>query len=144
MICRGVGLFRYWTLSNLPLFLLAAPMLAILTISGIQALQSPIVVSKKSKELEWDNFLLQRLAIPQLILAGLALTTFHVQIVNRISSGYPIWYLYLADNLAEAVLPSGIVKSNRFAKKLFDAAPRIGIMYAIVQAVLYAAFLPPA
>ena len=35
---RNVGLFRYWTLSNVPLFVLAIPMFTLLTISGWWAL----------------------------------------------------------------------------------------------------------
>jgi hypothetical protein len=42
-----------------------------------------------------------RIALPQLILAVLALTSYHVQIINRISSGYPVWYWWLATMIVD-------------------------------------------
>ena len=38
----GVGFLKYWTVSNLPLFLLAAPMLALLAVSGYQVIRLSI------------------------------------------------------------------------------------------------------
>jgi phosphatidylinositol glycan class V len=79
--------------------------------------------------------LLFRLALPQLTLALLALTSFHVQIITRISSGYPLWYLVLARDISE-----GNVQETRMAKWTV----RWMVMYAIIQGVLFASFLPPA
>ncbi|KAG8630614.1 hypothetical protein KVT40_002233 [Elsinoe batatas] len=101
----GNGFLAYWTLSNLPLFLIAAPVLfSLFWTAGIVFLGQTPVQSKGSQgkgevpesdsQTEW--LALQALAAPQLVLSLLALTTFHVQIVNRISSGYPIWYIVLA------------------------------------------------
>jgi phosphatidylinositol glycan class V len=74
---------------------------------------------------------LRRLALPQIVLAVLAFTSFHVQVVNRLSSGYVLWYLYIARS---------VLQGDRYAVW----AVRLMIMYAMVQASLFAAFLPPA
>lgn len=79
--------------------------------------------------------LLFRLALPQLTLAVLALTSFHVQIITRISSGYPLWYLVLAREITDSDS-----KGTRFAKWTV----RWMVMYALIQCVLFASFLPPA
>lgn len=77
-----------------------------------------------------------RLAITQGILAIMALTTFHVQIINRIASGYPVWYWYLASLT--------IGESRPFGGRIFAMAVRAMVMYALIQAVLFGSFLPPA
>ena len=83
---------------------------------------------------------LPELALPQLVLAVTAAISFHVQIVNRISSGYPIWYLTVATWLLDrgSRRPSGV----RFDHS--QIAVRSMVMYAMVQGILYANFLPPA
>jgi GPI mannosyltransferase 2 len=132
-----VGPFRYWTLSNLPLFLLAAPSLAVLTYSAVDILQLPendLTEKSQSSEISSlppENRLLKVLAIPQLVLAFLALTTYHVQIITRLSSGYPLWYIWLA------------MKAQKDPKKA-SAVLRWMVLYALIQAGLYASFLPPA
>jgi phosphatidylinositol glycan class V len=70
-----------------------------------------------------------RLAIPQGILAILALTNLHVQIINRICSGYPVWYWFLA-----------ALGDNR----AFGVGVKAIALYAGIQAVLFGSFLPPA
>ncbi|KAL8834620.1 MAG: hypothetical protein Q9170_003668 [Blastenia crenularia] len=106
----NVGLFRYWTLSNAPLFLLAAPMLLIMILSAIWV-WSPVYSSKRqgsdpSRAPMTDGWIspvglasARRFAVPQLLLATLALTNYHVQIVTRISSAYPLWYWWLASKI---------------------------------------------
>lgn len=157
----NVGFLRYWTLSNLPLFALATPMILVLIGTAYATLDrrqlvhvmDTISISKRpdsdsaqaqSKALFWNT--VPRLALPQLILAGLAITTFHVQIVNRISSGYPVWYLILAiamhpePGAGEVRGRSVISLCSRYAEWLVRAS----VMYAIVQGGLYASFMPPA
>ncbi|KAL8926314.1 MAG: hypothetical protein Q9172_001823 [Xanthocarpia lactea] len=107
----NVGLFRYWTLSNVPLFLLATPMLLILTASALWLLSemASSAIDKNSSPVNESSArgwlspvgmdLARRLAIPQVLLAGLALTSYHVQIVTRIGSGYPLWYWWLASKI---------------------------------------------
>lgn len=81
----------------------------------------------------------RRLAVPQILLALLALTTYHVQIVTRISSGYPLWYWWLA---------SKIVARDSIKLAGCEVRARVivlwMVMYACLQAGLFAAFLPPA
>lgn len=156
---RGVGFLKYWTMSNLPLFVLAAPMLYILLRSGVWAcmrsMKTPEIVHHDDKghidaqnqqsggfrsSLSVDRELLWRFAIPQIMLAILALTTYHVQIITRISSGYPVWYWWLASLLAENS------EVHLFGRD-FDPATwimRWMVIYAVVQGGLYASFLPPA
>lgn len=83
---------------------------------------------------------LPELALPQLVLAITAATSFHVQIVNRISSGYPIWYWTVASWLLDR-------DSRRRPGDRLDRAQltiRAMVMYAMIQGVLFANFLPPA
>ena len=117
---RNVGPFRYWTLSNLPLFALAAPMLALLALSSRWAWATRDV-----------RPLVARIALPQAALAVLALTSYHVQIVTRLASGYPVWYWWLAHSIYQGDRRAGGVV-------------RWMVMYGVVQAGLYASFLPPA
>ena len=132
-------MFRYWTLSNLPLFLLAAPMLYVLSRSGVEFLtesaagnlpKTPGVSTETS-----DRFaaLLQCMALAQTVLAALALTSYHVQIITRISSGYPVWYWWLAAALI-----------NGEKTKLGNGIVMFMVMYASIQGALFASFLPPA
>ncbi|OAG40822.1 hypothetical protein AYO21_04899 [Fonsecaea monophora] len=132
----NVGLFRYWTISNLPLFLLAAPTLSILIYSAVDVLRRPQLVIRDSTPslsttISAGNRALLSLALPQLILTVLALTSYHVQIITRLSSGYPLWYIWLAIKLQTEPKRASVVI-------------RWMVIYALVQAGLYASFLPPA
>ncbi|KAF2642614.1 GPI mannosyltransferase 2 [Massarina eburnea CBS 473.64] len=148
----NVGLFRYWTLSNIPLFLLAAPMLCLLlqssvahlrysrhNLSGIDGQNTDNKNSDSTQNRVPPDHLPQ-LALPQLVLAITATTSFHVQIINRISSGYPIWYL----SVARWVSASNTRPSDLFSKRSVQIVVRGMIMYAIIQGALFASFLPPA
>jgi GPI mannosyltransferase 2 len=75
--------------------------------------------------------LLVALALPQLVLGILALTSYHVQIITRLASGYPIWYMWLAKRL-------------QTDSKVTTWTIRWMILYGLIQAGLYASFLPPA
>ena len=81
-----------------------------------------------------------RLAAPQVVLALLAFSTYHVQIITRLSSGYPVWYWWLASNIL------GNQRVNLWGRDFGVAGSitRWMIMYAIVQGGLFANFLPPA
>ena len=98
----------------------------------------------------------RRLALPQIFLAVLALTNFHVQIINRISSGYPVWYLVIALAIMKSHGDRGH-QTKRSQKSTLDLITavlnrrktcqwivRSMIMYAIIQGGLYASFMPPA
>ncbi|KAI1503499.1 GPI mannosyltransferase 2 [Biscogniauxia marginata] len=136
----NVGFLRYWTPANIPLFLLAAPMIFILINSGLDAF-------RRASSLDTDNAnpktspltlpngvaLLRSMASSQLILTALAITNYHTQIITRISSGYPLWYWWLAGLLG-----------NRGTAQLGGNIVIFMIMYAGIQGALFASFLPPA
>ena len=159
-----MGFLRYWTLSNIPLFALAAPMLALLIISSVWAMglsagsisatgrpglnagsprQAPV-------SLHTTRRLLRSLAVPQLVLAMLALTSYHVQVITRISSGYFIWYFWLATLLTDSELASMESQGPKRLKMVkiglvgLARVIRYMVLYAAIQAVLFSSFLPPA
>lgn len=162
-----VGFLRYWTLSNLPLFALAFPLGWLMVETTLPALLRKEDMSRTfSGQLKHANasnttqeqldpsiagekvlqHVLPRFALPQLVLVVMAATSFHVQILNRISSGYPLWYLVLATEICDRSAGSrsllGVLgKYGRMTPKMIV---RTMVGYAIVQGGLYAAFLPPA
>lgn len=73
----------------------------------------------------------------------MAFTSYHVQIINRISSGYPVWYWYLA---AWGIEHFAVSRSGPSGKRgsLFPIAAQSMVAYGLVQAVLFGSFLPPA
>jgi GPI mannosyltransferase 2 len=123
---------KYWTVSNLPLFVIAAPVLATMLYSSFVVLTG----RPNNHVLSSTHSTLARLAIAQGILALMALTTLHVQIINRIASGYPVWYWFLSAAALEHSKPSG--------SRMFAVAVQGMAMYALIQAVLFGSFLPPA
>ncbi|KAH7135829.1 GPI mannosyltransferase 2 [Dendryphion nanum] len=135
----NVGFLRYWTLSNVPLFLLAAPMIWILIKSSVTVLQghfqSPGLKPSAPPDLSFSH-----LALPQLALAIAATTSFHVQVINRLSSGYPMWYLVIAKWMLDHASSQGQRNSNKMPQWIV----RSMVMYAIIQGLLFANFLPPA
>ena len=186
----GVGFMKYWTWNNLPLFLLAAPMLLVLLSTGYAAMRWPVQImaacdtaggaqrrqqdTAESMDTEQKVFkyVLPRLALPQLVLTVMAASSFHVQIINRISSGYPIWYVLLAVTISSSsptssasepqtttstIDPSGphdakakgqtdATMTNVFglSKSRAQWLVRGMVLYAIIQGGLFASFLPPA
>ncbi|KAI5297093.1 ER membrane glycoprotein subunit of the GPI transamidase complex-like protein, partial [Ascosphaera atra] len=156
-----VGFLRYWKLSNLPLFLLAAPMLATLIASTTivfnrstsapkndtpreqQQQQQQQHHSPPSSQTITSTYLL-RLSIPQLILAVSALAIYHVQIINRIASGYPVWYWYIALLILSPSPASVADVPARKREKVARALVTAMVMYGLIQGVLYANSLPPA
>ncbi|KAL4976636.1 GPI mannosyltransferase 2 [Aspergillus desertorum] len=144
----GVGFFRYWAMSNLPLFLLASPMLLVLFLSCLWALRvgvsHSLCMSTKAGHLlsaRPSAQLIIQLAIAQLVLVAMALTTYHVQIINRISSGYPLWYWYLANRALETT--DRFSSASRYSGQ-FMVFLQAMVIYALVQGVLFGSFLPPA
>ncbi|GKT77535.1 GPI mannosyltransferase 2 [Colletotrichum tofieldiae] len=140
----GVGLFRYWTLSNVPLFVLAAPVLGLLIVSGWAVMTRPSGLGRSPTA---ETPLLQRdrtklglvfsMAAAQVLLAVLAITTYHVQIITRIASGYAVWYWWVAGCLLDDGADG---KRRDFGGKVVT----FSVMYATIQGVLFASFLPPA
>ena len=118
--------------------------------------------------------LLQSMAAPQVILAAMAITNYHVQIITRIGSAYPVCMFWVAYHLVgyaktdaerlKATLAPGpkgegaeidgrVKRDGKWVKKglgerFMDSWPRVTVcymmMYGLIQTVLYASFLPPA
>ncbi|KAL2823934.1 GPI mannosyltransferase 2 [Aspergillus cavernicola] len=143
-----VGFLRYWTVSNLPLFLLASPMLLILFLSCFWALGAdvPFALFRTSSR---DDFalssspaapLLTQLAIAQLILAAMAIISYHIQIINRVSSGYPLWYWFLVWQ----ALGTSTSDQSKVYRALSLTIVQVMATYALVQAAFFGSFLPPA
>jgi len=129
---RNTGFLRYWTVSNIPLFILATPMLAVLIKAGVDQLRSRHVPgADKPAESARLTSLLQSAAVAQVLLAVLAAATYHVQIITRISSGYPLWYWWLAGCL---------VRGENTGSRVVVFM----VMYASIQGALFTSFLPPA
>jgi phosphatidylinositol glycan class V len=149
---RNVGFFRYWTVSNLPLFLLAAPILWLLVASSVTALRSCVQRPLHRRPIPRDGetshprngssaiCTLPELALPQLLLAVTATTSFHIQIVNRIASGYPVWYLLIATWLVDRQVAYATMKPSREEQWIVRGV----VVYALSQGMLFANFLPPA
>jgi phosphatidylinositol glycan class V len=147
-----VGLFRYWTVSNLPLFVLAAPTLWLLFTSSVTLLrscvqgllhQSPVSGNSRTTAVREAGSVictLPELALPQLLLVVSAVTSFHVQIVNRIASGYPIWYLMIATWVVDSQRTPPVKDQSQRAQWFVRGI----VIYSLVQGMLYANFLPPA
>jgi phosphatidylinositol glycan class V len=130
--CRNQGFLRYWTPNQIPLFLLAGPVLALLIMSGVGILREP--ASCLSSSLHERHAVFARvLAVTQLSVAILTITNFHVQMVTRMASGYLVWYWWVASHLL------GNKKTT-----VGSVVPIFMVMYASIQAALYASFLPPA
>lgn len=122
-------------------------MLWLLIHSGLEHyLQSshikPTVDDKDSQKPKSAFGNLPQLALPQIALAVAAATNFHVQVINRLSSGYPVWYLVVA---------RWIIARNGLTTSKDKPAPQVSqwicrglIMYALIQGALFANFLPPA
>ncbi|GJC96293.1 mannosyltransferase [Colletotrichum higginsianum] len=134
----GVGLFRYWTPSNVPLFILAAPVLGLLIVSGWDVMSRPSGLARSpTAERQATSPLVFSMATIQVLLAVLAITTYHVQIITRIASGYAVWYWWVAGCL----LDDGADGKRR---DLGNKIVTFSVMYAAIQGVLFASFLPPA
>lgn len=128
-----MGVFRYWTLSNLPLFLLAAPTLLVLFASGKWAIL----------QRERNTAIVFRLAISQVVLAGMAIFAYHVQIITRLSSGCALWYWWIAVKIFDE--GTTMVRDSQSTDyRTLAWILRWMAVYGLVQGVLFAGFLPPA
>ncbi|KAI0168858.1 glycosyltransferase family 76 protein [Hypoxylon sp. FL1284] len=132
----NVGFLRYWTPPNIPLFLLAMPVLYLLIKSGLEFIGRPLSQANgapASVNSADQAMLIRAMAAAQLVLAILSITNYHIQIITRISSGYPLWYWWLAKLLADGKTSAAGSNIVRFM-----------VMYATIQGALFASFLPPA
>jgi len=157
---RDVGFLRYWTFSNIPLFILALPVLITLVYTSMKVLvtSTDLASQKPNQQAERPGTtidllephsldMLKRLALPQLLLSTLALTNYHIQIISRLSSGFVIWYMLLASNILEEdtkLVGKGPQVDQQKLWAWGKSVIRWSIGYALVQAVLFGGFLPPA
>lgn len=79
------------------------------------------------------KLVVRSMAAVQILLVVLALANNHIQIITRLSSGYPAWYWWVAACLRSP-------KTRQLGSGLVVFA----VMYASIQSVLFASFLPPA
>ncbi|QLQ80361.1 hypothetical protein HG537_0D03620 [Torulaspora globosa] len=123
------GFLKYWTLNNIPNFLIAMPNFVVMFYSTIYFTR--IYPSFRVRPLVF---------ITQALLIMIALFA-HVQIINRISSFIPLHLWYLADRLLR--------KSFNDQHTVGDDKIVKGYIYWLafwipLQTVLFACFLPPA
>ncbi|TPX10140.1 uncharacterized protein E0L32_001337 [Thyridium curvatum] len=132
------GFLRYWKTSNIPLFVMAGPTVLVLLRSGVVTLSQPRAAEGGRPPREAQQLLdvLWCMAASQVALAVLAVLNHHVQIVARISSGLPLWYLWLARRVLLEAKAGRPAAANNMVMFM--------LMYAPIQAALFGAFLPPA
>lgn len=121
-------------------------MLIILYLSSLWALKLPFLMRQRQSANQTASSkpadsLLIHLAVPQGLLAVMALTSYHVQIINRISSGYPVWYWYLASQLLDHLAGP---KSAAGHGRIYTLVAQSMVLYGLIQGVLFGSFLPPA
>ncbi|KAL7929070.1 GPI mannosyltransferase 2 [Trichoderma chlorosporum] len=129
------GFLRYWTPNQLPMFILASPVLTLLLKSGVPVIRNWGQTLSRSTPVvagSYHDFVLT-LAVIQTLVAVLAITNFHVQIITRLASGYPVWYWWVANSL-----------SNGETRKMGSVVVVFMVMYAGIQGGLFASFMPPA
>lgn len=110
-------------------------MLFILLASGVQVFRKPTSAFNATTPEASANIqtFLRVLAAIQALLATMVLLRHHVQIISRLSSGYPLWYWWVAALLLDK-------KRHRRGRVIVIFM----VMYAGVQGGLFASFLPPA
>lgn len=110
------------------------------------------------------------MSVIQAVLGLMTLVNAHVQIITRLASGYPIWYvqhlIFLSNWSSNSpllisifVFVSGRSKTDLLVQRYWWIASRITgtrdgktsewlvrwmVMYAMIQGALFASFLPPA
>ena len=119
-------------------------MIVFMVLSGLWAWRGALLPEPKGGEehrmLQASKQIIQGLAVPQIVLALLALTTYHVQIITRLSSAYPIWYWWLASLVANR----GRVRLFGRGRSAASILIQWMVIYGMIQTGLFASFLPPA
>ncbi|KAJ2845527.1 ER membrane glycoprotein subunit of the GPI transamidase complex-like protein [Coemansia brasiliensis] len=133
----NVGFLRYYTLQQLPNFVLAAPMIA-LSVSGLYAFAAhdPLRVATlgwrhRCQPTKSSALLLPHMYLWALLLA-MAVTTMHVQVITRFFSSVPAVFWYAAHAAASRQ------QAVRWAVVGYFAA------YGLAGVVLFSSFFPPA
>ena len=95
---------------------------------------------KEHRMLQASKQIIPGLAVPQIVLVLLALTTYHVQIITRLSSAYPLWYWWLASLVANGSKVKVFGRERSVAGMILQWM----VIYGLIQTGLFASFLPPA
>ncbi|SCU84415.1 LAMI_0C07404g1_1 [Lachancea mirantina] len=123
------GFLKYWTLANIPNFLIALPNVVVLWYSTIYfSHQYPCRNLKPLIMITWA------------FLAGVIFFA-HVQIVNRIGNFLPLHVWYLADRMNKSKKESVKVNGDDMLVKFYFLWL---IFWVPLQTILFATFLPPA
>ncbi|ODV91074.1 glycosyltransferase family 76 protein [Tortispora caseinolytica NRRL Y-17796] len=118
----NVGFLRYWTLAQIPNFLFATP---------------TIILFHMSARYYRGDIALHPYIFVQMMMLISAIFMWHVQIITRVASCLPIAYWYIAEMISHGARNPSIAKGSRYAVYYF-------ILWTLSQAVLFAAFMPPA
>lgn len=110
-------------------------MLTVMIASGLRFAKKPAgafgpIAPPKNHDMQ---ILVRGLAASQAMVAMLAITNYHVQIISRLASGYLVWYWWIATCLMDTKRTD---KARSFVMFM--------IMYAGIQGGLFSLFLPPA
>lgn len=150
----NVGFLRYWTPANIPLFLLAAPTLFFLFSTTLTIIRLSLKSGINEQEGTPSHIVgmatsLLPLALVQAVLALLAVTNYHIQIITRLASGYPVWYIFIGLAIQSGSgndqdMTNGNIK--RLLSLPVSSRTVVGwmVFYGVIQAALFASFLPPA
>lgn len=131
----NVGILRYWTLQQLPNFLLAAPVLGLLSYYSTQSVRSFAGLlfdqARLQKPSPFDSLSLAPHGIHAFVFTSILLFASHTQIILRFAASLPFTYWSAARLLVEH--------------------PRLGkwwvgwsVVWGAVSLVLWWTFLPPA
>ncbi|EMR10094.1 hypothetical protein PNEG_01844 [Pneumocystis murina B123] len=118
----NIGFFKYFTVPQIPNFILAFPSIYLSIRSGTYFLMSKNRVQKFTGKLDLYY-------IAQLLLTILCICVMHIQVFTRMISCLPGIYWWLANYLLND-------------KPIYWV--KVWVLYGMVQAVLFGAFLPPA
>lgn len=127
------GFLRYWTPNNIPNFLFAMPTLTIM-VRSLMYYTKRRMVGKYTVPLNME--VIRPIAIVQAVMLVSCVTSWHVQIITRVGgSSLLLTYWYTAELLGSTKLQE--VKEGKLIV-------RYSVVWILVQAVLYSAFMPPA
>ncbi len=134
--CRNVGFLRYYTLNNIPNFVLALPFI-MFSLKGIfryfkavDSILPPFIMLKRREKLIINDNLYP-FVILWIVLLFYTAAMMHVQVINRFFSSVPPLFWSLALTLADNE------KKKKFIVYLF-------MILSTAISVLFGAFYPPA
>ncbi|KAJ9105768.1 hypothetical protein QFC20_004255 [Naganishia adeliensis] len=132
----NVGFLRYWTLPQLPNFLLASPVMlsAIYTVYNY-ALQASSRAPGNALASDSVGYLLVHL-----VTTWILLFSSHTQIALRTMGGNPFFWWGLAHQVWKFADGSGTVRTTRIGRIWIGWA----VVWSLVSTVLWAGFYPPA